>query len=107
MENDNKKCSSEKHKEVKAISYCHDCKVYLCNKCDIFHSELLKNHHSYKIDKDIPEQFSIYCNEKEHSEKLVFFVRIITNYVVHLVYAKLKMNNMVNILIVIFVILKI
>ena len=75
MENDNKNCSSEKHKEVKAISYCHDCKVYLCNKCDIFHSELLKNHHSYKIDKDIPEQFSFYCNEKEHNQKLEFFCK--------------------------------
>ena len=75
MENDNKKCSSEKHKEVKAISFCHDCKVYLCNKCDIFHSELLKNHHSYKIDKDIPEEFSIYCNEKEHNQKLEFFCK--------------------------------
>jgi len=76
MENDNnKKCSSEKHKEVKAISYCQNCQVYLCNKCDIFHSELLKNHHSYKIDKDIPENLSLYCNEKDHPLKLEYFCR--------------------------------
>ena len=70
-----KKCSFSEHGDIDAANYCGKCNIFLCNKCDIFHSELLKNHHSYKIDKDIPEEFSIYCNEKEHNQKLEFFCK--------------------------------
>ena len=44
MENKNKKCSFEEHKDINAIFYCQECKIYLCNKCDNYHKNLFKNH---------------------------------------------------------------
>ena len=35
-----KKCSSKKHKEIDAIYYCLECRVYMCNKCENFHCDL-------------------------------------------------------------------
>ena len=48
-----KKCSNIKHKEIAAILFCSLCKIYMCNKCEIFHSELYENTHQNKIIKDI------------------------------------------------------
>ena len=66
MESD-KKCSSEEYKETKAIKYCPLCKIYMCNKCENFHSSLFKNHHPYSINKD-EEIFTGICKEKNHYE---------------------------------------
>jgi len=71
----NKKCSFQDHKEVDAVVYCQECKVYLCNKCENFHSKLFINHHQYKIDIDIQEIFTGYCKEENHTNKLEFFCR--------------------------------
>ncbi len=30
-------CSSKNHNDIKAISYCFECKINLCNKCENFH----------------------------------------------------------------------
>ena len=35
-----KNCSSKDHSEAKAITYCIECKIYMCNKCESFHSKL-------------------------------------------------------------------
>ena len=40
MEIKNEKCSSSKHSEINAVSYCPECKKYFCNKCQNFHSEV-------------------------------------------------------------------
>ena len=45
------KCSLNEHK-IDSISFCEDCKIYMCNKCEKHHSELFKNHHQYMFDKD-------------------------------------------------------
>ena len=37
------KCFTEEHKEIDAISYCPECRVHMCNKCENLHSALLKN----------------------------------------------------------------
>ena len=40
------KCSSIEHIEIDANSYCIECKLYMCNKCDNFHSKyfpIIKN----------------------------------------------------------------
>ena len=69
-------CSSQKHKENEAISYCQCCKVYMCKKCENFHSDLFVNHTSYKIDKDYEEISAfIYCDEKDHSQKLEYYCK--------------------------------
>ena len=44
MENQKQKCYNKNHKDINAIVYCQICKVYMCNKCENFHSDLFQNH---------------------------------------------------------------
>ena len=37
MENRHK-CFTEEHKDIDAISYCPECRNYMCNKCEKTHS---------------------------------------------------------------------
>jgi len=73
MENLKKKCSLIEHNKNYAISYCQECKIYICNKCENFHSSLFKNHHIYILDKDISEIFTGFCKEKNHIDVLAYF----------------------------------
>ena len=75
MENNNFKCSFIEHKEINAIKFCQECNVYLCNKCDKFHSGLFINHHPYTLDKDPKEIFTGLCKMEEHCSKLEFFCK--------------------------------
>ena len=75
MEINIKKCSSTKHKEINAISYCEICKLYMCNKCEILHSDLHENHSLIKINKDFSEFCSLYCSEKGHFDKLRYYCK--------------------------------
>ena len=75
MEIDTKKCSSKKHKEINAVSYCENCKIYLCKKCQNSHSDLFEDHHIYNIGKDLLEISYLYCKEKGHSDKLRYFCK--------------------------------
>ena len=70
-----KKCSSKKHQENNAINYCQECKIYMCNKCDDYHSEIFQNHHIYKLDKDISLIFTGFCKEENHLDKLEYFCK--------------------------------
>ena len=69
------KCSCKKHEENKAIFYCPECKIYMCNKCDNHHSELFQSHHQYKLDKDSKLIFTGFCKEVNHLEKLEYFCK--------------------------------
>ncbi len=43
----------EEHKEVDAIKYCPECRIYMCNKCNNYHSSpLFKNHPPYNINNE-------------------------------------------------------
>ena len=76
MENNKKKCSNKEHVNIDAIFFCSECKLYLCNKCENFHSNLFKNHNCTKLDKIIDEIISEYCEEKEHNNSpLEFFCK--------------------------------
>ena len=44
MENQRKKCSSIKHSDINAVTYCQSCDKYLCSKYQNFHFELFENH---------------------------------------------------------------
>ena len=69
------KCFTEEHKEIDAISYCPECRIYMCNKCENMHSALLKgHHHPYKLNKE-DEVFTGFCKEKGHIDKLEFFCK--------------------------------
>ena len=69
-----KKCFSEEHKEIDAISFCPECRIYMCNKCENYHSPFFKNHHPIKINKD-NKIFSGYCKEMNHPNKLEYFCK--------------------------------
>ena len=69
------KCSCKKHEENKAIFYCPECKIYMCNKCDNHHSELFQSHHQYKLDKDSKLIFTGFCKEVNHLDRLEYFCK--------------------------------
>ena len=71
----NKKCSFKAHKESNAISYCEQCKIFMCNKCLNHHKELFKNHQQYNIDKNNNDIFIDICKENGHEKKLEFFCK--------------------------------
>ena len=73
MENRHK-CFTEEHKDIDAISYCPECRNYMCNKCEKTHSSFLKNHHPYFLNKE-EEIFTGYCKEKNHPNKLSYFCK--------------------------------
>ena len=75
MENEKIKCSSTKHKENDAITYCQECKLYLCNKCDKLHSELFENHHQYKLEMNFSDIFTGLCKLENHFQILEYFCK--------------------------------
>ena len=75
MEENKQKCFNKSHKEINAIIYCQICKVYLCNKCENFHSQLYPGHLVANSDKDITDIFTGFCKEKEHFNKLKYFCK--------------------------------
>ena len=71
------KCSSKKHGNIEANVYCKDCNIFLCNKCQNFHSDLFQNHKICEINNSNFEKeiFTGFCGEKNHFEKLEFFCK--------------------------------
>ena len=69
-----KKCFTEEHQDIDAISFCQECGIYMCNKCDNTHSSFIKIHHTFKLNKD-KEIFTGYCKEKDHPIKLGYFCK--------------------------------
>ena len=70
-----KNCSSKDHENINAAIYCQKCNIYICKKCEIFHSYLFKNHHLYKIDNNINEIFTGFCQKENHKEELEFYCK--------------------------------
>ena len=69
------KCSSIDHKNTNAIIFCQICKVYLCNKCQIFHSKIFQNHITQNISKENQEIFTGLCSEKDHINTLEYYCK--------------------------------
>ena len=71
------KCSSINHKENDALSFCGKCKIFMCNKCDKFHSEMFQNHKKIKLEKgkEIEELFIGFCKEKNHRDEIKYFCK--------------------------------
>ena len=72
----NKKCSSKEHENIDAISFCQQCSIYLCNKCDNIHKNLCQYHNPYNINKNLNDIFTGYCMEKNHNNKIEYFCKI-------------------------------
>ena len=75
MENNKIKCSSKEDKDIDAIIYCGECKIYICNKCEKFHKKLFSEHQVYNLDKSIEDIYTGFCKELNHSNKLIFFCK--------------------------------
>ena len=76
MEKNNFKCSLESHKNIIAISFCKECKIYMCNKCERLHSELFPNHSKIEIsNKDDQDLMLDICQEKNHGNELNYFCK--------------------------------
>ena len=93
MDDQIKKCSFKDHKETNAIFYCIQCKVYMCNKCENFHSKLLENHQTFKIEKDIEDVFLGICKEENHQIKLEYFCKSHNQLCCAACIAKIKKNE--------------
>ena len=74
MEIQNEKCSSSKHSEINAVSYCPYCKKYWCNKCLNFHSEMFEDHKTINLNQK-NEIFINKCKEENHNDKLEFYCK--------------------------------
>ena len=94
MEIQKKKCMYKEHGKIDAIIYCRDCKVYMCNKCDQFHSNLLSNHKCFNIDKDNSNIFTGICFEDEHQMKLEFFCKTHNKLCCGACITKIKTNSL-------------
>ena len=95
MENDvpEKKCSFKEHKEIKAIFYCVECKVYLCNKCENFHSKLFEKHLIFNIENNNGDIFTGNCKEENHQIKLEYFCKTHNQLCCAACIAKIKKNE--------------
>ena len=75
MEFDIQKCSSKDHSNNDAFLYCYNCQIYLCKKCESFHSNLFQNHSLYKLDQNINDIFTGYCQKDNHNQILEFYCK--------------------------------
>ena len=75
MEKKENKCSFKDHKEIDAVSYCQECKLYMCKDCTIYHKGLFDNHNLLNKDQKIKETFNGYCEKKNHFQKLEYFCK--------------------------------
>ena len=71
------KCSSIKHKDINAISYCQECNIFMCNKCISHHDEILDFHHKYNLnEQNFNDLFSGLCKEINHNNnKLNYYCK--------------------------------
>ena len=75
MEKKKYKCILKEHNEIDANFYCQKCNIYMCNKCEKFHSSLLSNHNSITLDKEISNIFTGFCKIKDHQNELDYFCK--------------------------------
>ena len=75
MNDQKKKCSQIEHKENDANIFCQECNLFMCNKCENYHTMLFKNHHKYTLDKDINEIFTGFCKETNHCKELIYYCK--------------------------------
>ena len=74
MEEEKKKCFKMEHKDMNAISYCEDCKIYICNNCLFHHHELFSTHKVKNLNNNNKDIFIGICKEKNHT-KLEFYCK--------------------------------
>ena len=68
-------CSAENHTDQKAIKFCPECNLFMCNQCFNYHSKLFKNHHIINLTENIENLFTGFCQEDNHTNKLDHFCK--------------------------------
>ena len=68
------KCSSKIHQDINASSYCQECRIYMCEKCQKIHEELY-DHNRLIIKENQTEIFTGICREKDHKYNLDLFCK--------------------------------
>ena len=74
MEIEKKKCASIDHINIDAITFCKNCKVYLCNLCDNFHSKLFSTHSIQVLKKEEYEIFTGICKDNQILDYIIIFL---------------------------------
>ena len=94
MEENNKLCSSTEHEEeTVALSFCPKCDIYMCKKCEISHSKLLKKHEIFQLGKDNKDNFTGFCKENNHQKELDFFCKTHNQLCCAVCISKIKKNE--------------
>ena len=75
MEKQKKKIPCKNHENINANYYCDICQMYICNKCENFHSNLFPNHKLFNLEKDDSNSFMELCEEEGHNMKLEYFCK--------------------------------
>ena len=77
METPNNKCYLKEHSDINASIYCKECEKYMCDKCEIEHSESFDNHKNIIfLSENIEESSNEYCQEeKHHNFQLNYFCK--------------------------------
>ena len=68
-----RKCSLKKHSDINALLFCQECNIYMCNKCNNYHSELHENHNLCEIGKE--KINTGLCKEENHKAELLFYCK--------------------------------
>ena len=75
MEIQKVKYSNKDDKNIDAILFCGECRIYMCNKCEKLHIKLFPTHQTYNLDSLNNDFFTGFCKEPNHLNKLEYFCK--------------------------------
>ena len=67
------KCYYNEHSEQTATNYCFKCKKFLCETCSTSHFDTNPKHNLFSVEKDLNLNFTGYCTEGNHPNKLDYY----------------------------------
>ena len=59
-----KKCSTKKHIDINAISFCLECNIFMCNKCANYHNVIFEQHHKYNSNENLNDILLEFAKKK-------------------------------------------
>ena len=67
------KCYYNEHSEQTATNFCFKCNKFLCETCSTSHCDTNPKHNLFSVDKDLNLNFTGYCTEGNHPNKLDYY----------------------------------
>ena len=92
-ENSINKCYYNEHSEQTATNFCFKCKKFLCETCSTSHYDTNPKHNLFSVDKDLHLNFTGFCNEGNHPNKLDYYCSTHNNLCCAACLCKLKENG--------------